>query len=211
MKTQEILSIVALGLLGVCLLCGLAKMAMKGPKAKQTCNHACSLSFFAAVVLLGVSQLITEEGYGTCRAFKLDKDQGVDLNDCLDAAHGGKGNGENCFVQNDGKLPCGPWTWSLIGESKLGLCQSVPSLCTPINPGCSTKDAASCDDSSACSWDDINNKCDPIPCSDDSNCSPGLQCFNNENDKVCNPSGQSEHDPFQCYLNKIAFTHNPCN
>ena len=63
MKTQEILSIVALGLLGVCLLCGLAKMAMKNPKSKQSCNHACSLSFFVAVVLLGVSQLIEEEGY----------------------------------------------------------------------------------------------------------------------------------------------------
>jgi len=63
MKTQEILSIVALGLLGVCLLCGLAKMAMKNPKSKQACNHACSLSFFVAVVLLGVSQLIEEEGY----------------------------------------------------------------------------------------------------------------------------------------------------
>jgi len=60
MKTREILSIVALGLLGVCLLCGLAKMAMKGPKAKQTCNQICSLSLFVALVLLGTSQLLKE-------------------------------------------------------------------------------------------------------------------------------------------------------
>jgi len=60
MKTREILSIVALGLLGVCLLCGLAKMAMKGDKAKQTCNQICSLSLFVALVLLGVSQLLKE-------------------------------------------------------------------------------------------------------------------------------------------------------
>ncbi len=68
MKTQEILSIVALGLLGVCLLCGLAKMAMKGDKAKKSCDHVCSLSFFVAVVLLGVSQLLTEEGYWQCES-----------------------------------------------------------------------------------------------------------------------------------------------
>jgi len=71
MKTQEILSIVALGLLGVCLLCGLAKMAMKGDKAKKSCDHVCSLSFFVAVVLLGVSQLITEEGYWQCEKVKV--------------------------------------------------------------------------------------------------------------------------------------------
>ena len=63
MQTREILSIVALAALGLCLLCGLAKMAMKNPKAKQSCDHACSLLVFVAVVLVGVSQLIEEEGY----------------------------------------------------------------------------------------------------------------------------------------------------
>ena len=65
MKTREILSIVALAALGLCLLCGLAKMAMKGPKAKQSCDHACSLLVFVAVVLVGVSQLLKEnkDGY----------------------------------------------------------------------------------------------------------------------------------------------------
>ena len=63
MNTREILSIVALAALGLCLLCGLAKMAMKGPKAKQSCDHACSLLVFVAVVLVGVSQLLKEEGY----------------------------------------------------------------------------------------------------------------------------------------------------
>ena len=65
MKTREILSIVALAALGLCLLCGLAKMAMKGPKAKQSCDHACSLLVFVAVVLVGVSQLLEEEKYMT--------------------------------------------------------------------------------------------------------------------------------------------------
>ena len=65
MNTREILSIVALAALGLCLLCGLAKMAMKGPKAKQSCDHACSLLVFVAVVLVGVSQLLEEEKYMT--------------------------------------------------------------------------------------------------------------------------------------------------
>ena len=64
MKTQEILSIVALSLLGSCLLCGLAKMAMKGDSAKKNCDKACSMAVFAAVVLLAISQLIGKtDGY----------------------------------------------------------------------------------------------------------------------------------------------------
>jgi hypothetical protein len=36
---------------------------MKNPKAKQACEHACSLLVFVAVILLGVSQLLKEEKY----------------------------------------------------------------------------------------------------------------------------------------------------
>ena len=65
MKTQEILSIVALALLGLCFLCGLAKMAMKKDSDKKNCDKACSMAIFAAVALVGVSQLLTEtEKYG---------------------------------------------------------------------------------------------------------------------------------------------------
>ena len=63
MNTKEILSIVALAALGLCLLCGLAKMVMKKPKAKQFCDHACNLLVFVAVVLVGVSQLLVEDSY----------------------------------------------------------------------------------------------------------------------------------------------------
>ncbi len=67
MKTQEILSIVALSLLGLCFLCGLAKMAMKKDSDKKNCDKACSMAIFAAVALVGVSQLLTEtEKYGPC-------------------------------------------------------------------------------------------------------------------------------------------------
>jgi len=67
MNTREILSIVALAALGLCLFCGLAKATMKGPKVKQSCDHACSLLVLLAVVLLGVSQLLGEnkDGYMT--------------------------------------------------------------------------------------------------------------------------------------------------
>jgi hypothetical protein len=60
MSTQEILSIIALSLLGLCFLCGLAKMAMKKDSDKKNCDKACSMAIFAAVALVGVSQLLTE-------------------------------------------------------------------------------------------------------------------------------------------------------
>ena len=60
MHTRKILSIVALSLLGLCLLCALAKNAMKGDKAKKACDRACSMSVFAALTLLAVSQLMGE-------------------------------------------------------------------------------------------------------------------------------------------------------
>ena len=64
MKTQEILSIASLSLLVLCLLCGLAKMAMKKDSHKKNCDKACVLAVFAAVVLLAISQLIGEtDGY----------------------------------------------------------------------------------------------------------------------------------------------------
>ena len=69
MNTQEILSIVALSLLGLCLLCGLAKMAMRGDGAKKNCDKACSMVVFATVVLLAISQLIGEtEAFGADQA-----------------------------------------------------------------------------------------------------------------------------------------------
>ncbi len=60
MKTREILSIVALSSLGLCLLCGLAKLAMKNPKKRGDCDKACGLLLFVGLVLIGVSQLLEE-------------------------------------------------------------------------------------------------------------------------------------------------------
>ena len=61
MKTQEILTIVALAALGLCLLCGLAKMAMKNPKKRVDCDKACGALFFVAVALMAVGQLLGED------------------------------------------------------------------------------------------------------------------------------------------------------
>ena len=60
MRTQEILSITALSALGLCLLCGIDKMAMKSNEAKKGCDKACGILVFAAVVLIAVSQLLEE-------------------------------------------------------------------------------------------------------------------------------------------------------
>jgi hypothetical protein len=42
-------------------------MAMKKDSDKKNCDKACSMAIFAAVALVGVSQLLTEEKY-TCPA-----------------------------------------------------------------------------------------------------------------------------------------------
>ena len=106
MKTREILSIVALGLLGVCLLCGLAKMAMKGPKAKQSCDQICSLSLFVAVVLLGVSQLVKEtEKYG--QTSKLEGCQTVKYDEWINAGKPDAWDSGNGCPPHGSEGPCG--------------------------------------------------------------------------------------------------------
>ena len=60
MKTSEILSIVALSMLGICLISSLVKMAVKNDKTKEKCDQLCGVLFFVAVVLVGVSQLLDE-------------------------------------------------------------------------------------------------------------------------------------------------------
>ena len=60
MNTYKILSIVSLALLGVCLLCGLAKMVMKNDKAKSRCDQVCGMMVFIAVIILGISQILKE-------------------------------------------------------------------------------------------------------------------------------------------------------
>jgi len=61
MKTKEILSIAALVAIALCLICGVVKTAIKSPKQKQTCDTACALLIFVAVVLVGISQLLDEK------------------------------------------------------------------------------------------------------------------------------------------------------
>ncbi len=66
MKTQEILTIIGLSCLGLCLLLCLLKMSMKDKKGQANCDKVCGMLFFAAAVLIGVSQLLkeTSEPYG---------------------------------------------------------------------------------------------------------------------------------------------------
>ena len=98
MNTKEILTIIALAALGLCLLCSLAKAAMKkGDKGKKHCDKACGAFVFLAIILLAVSQLLGEgtEKYG----------QGCQLMSM-------KGKNGLCHVSGgqcgDGGLPCPP-------------------------------------------------------------------------------------------------------
>ena len=67
MKTREILTIIGLSCLGLCLLLCLLKMSMKDKKGQANCDKVCGMLFFAAAVLIGVSQLLkeTSEPYGS--------------------------------------------------------------------------------------------------------------------------------------------------
>jgi hypothetical protein len=60
MKTQEILTIIGLSCLGLCLLLCLLKMSMKDKNGQANCDKSCGMLFFAAAVLIGVSQLLKE-------------------------------------------------------------------------------------------------------------------------------------------------------
>lgn len=100
MHTRKILSIVALSLLGLCLLCALAKNAMKGDKSKKACDNACSMSVFAALALLAVSQLMGEhENYcakgGKCKSLGAGCNEGSDAHE-----------GEPCNMDTDCNLGC---------------------------------------------------------------------------------------------------------
>jgi hypothetical protein len=58
MQTREILTIIALSVLGLCLFIGIGKSMTKNPKKKMDCDKACGMLFFVAVVLLAVSQVL---------------------------------------------------------------------------------------------------------------------------------------------------------
>ena len=66
--TREILSIVALGFLGLCLISGLYRMATKKAGEQATCDKACGAFVFIAVVLMAVVSFLESEGYegGDC-------------------------------------------------------------------------------------------------------------------------------------------------
>ena len=143
MKTQDILTIVALAALGLCLLCGLAKMAMKNPKKRGDCDKACGALFFVAVALMAVGQLLGEDhvsGFEMGANKRNDKICKSLYNKCV----GGGGYDEkkvcnepvpiNCFSDTEGQGTC-------IGKRKTyndalrnpGLC---PGGCNPCKGVC---------------------------------------------------------------------------
>lgn len=154
MNTKEILIIVALLILGMCLLCGLFTMTMKGHKGKQTCNHACSLSLFVAVVLVGVSQLLKPEHYHQGSS---TRSASLECNDSDDCPHfwqwcsksgkccacGVKGcrGIQNCPCTKDS--PCISELECQNGKCTVGVSQLLgekDDFTTPRRPHCDTGD-----------------------------------------------------------------------
>lgn len=58
MGSKEILTIIGLIFLGLCFLCGLAKMGMKDAKRKGNCDKACGAFVFLGVALIAVSSVM---------------------------------------------------------------------------------------------------------------------------------------------------------
>ena len=58
MGSKEILTIIGLIFLGLCFLCGLAKMGMKDAKRKGNCDKACGAFVFLGVALIAVSSVL---------------------------------------------------------------------------------------------------------------------------------------------------------
>ncbi len=58
MGSKEILTIIGLIFLGLCFLCGLAKMGMKDAKRKSNCDKACGAFVFLGVALIAVSSVL---------------------------------------------------------------------------------------------------------------------------------------------------------
>ena len=134
MNTQEILSIVALSLLGLCLLCGLAKMAMKGDSAKKNCDKACSMAVFAAVVLLAISQLIGEtDGYeetsSSCQI--MPKDECDDTAPCCHTPDGVCVKQAGCCRVGENCQPHQPICCPTVAE-----CSTITGCSTPGEDGC---------------------------------------------------------------------------
>ena len=61
MKTQEILTIIAMAALGLCLVLAFSKGLTKNLKTKESLTHVCSFLVVIAVALLAVTQFLSEQ------------------------------------------------------------------------------------------------------------------------------------------------------
>ena len=217
MNTREILSIVALAALGLCLLCGLAKMAMKGPKAKQSCDHACSLLVFVAVVLVGVSQLLEEEGYkeldlpywepgvgalpwtfsGEGKMKKKKMSMG------LGDKHPPKPAGGTCTPGPDGDPCCGTGSIGPLGRT-VGCCVAADGTVTRT-PCCPSHGDEQCPDGGVCTGGTYGCATGPSPppagpgcggtngCCNPQHTANAQECVKNNRDDTCpGPPGQQK-------------------
>ena len=78
MTSRETLSIITLSLLGLCLLCGLAKIITKNLGVKKNSDEICMMPVFVDVVLLGVIQLVNKEKYKPVKGSPPGEQQSVE-------------------------------------------------------------------------------------------------------------------------------------
>jgi hypothetical protein len=128
MQTREILTIIALSVLGLCLFIGIGKSMTKNPKKKMDCDKACGMLFFVAVVLLAVSQVLNPKenltwpdyingvGQGPLGQFGVYSIQAK----CSSLSQGSPCNSDKDCC--NGNLKCSGKP--LLGSKKTGTCQT---------------------------------------------------------------------------------------
>jgi hypothetical protein len=133
MKTQEILTIIAMAALALCLVLAFSKGLTNNTNTKSAMTHVCSLLVVIAVALLAVTQFLSEKEnmdweIGSVATVSRPNGRGSggkkmglgkignmkDNNDC--GCWGGGGDGPTCVHSSD-QMPC------------LGGCQSLNPPC----------------------------------------------------------------------------------
>ncbi len=137
MKTREILTIIGLSCLGLCLLLCLLKMSMKDKKGQANCDKVCGMLFFAAAVLIGVSQLLkeTSESYG----------DGVH---CHAGAIPCPGDSSKCISKIPGTRPDGGGSECPLDTTNMG---AYNGCYTPDSSGCAKSGGGASPGGGSCS------------------------------------------------------------
>ena len=171
MGSKEILTIIGLIFLGLCFLCGLAKMGMKDAKRKGNCDKACGAFVFLGVALIAVSSVLKSSGSSGSTATGL-----------IPAGE----EGGPCKQLSDKLRICGPGLFC-NNQNRCQKLPYVPGILPAPSPGPGKKQPGSY--GMPCTNPPII--VDPRNPAKKLRCQPGLECKRSSPDvmPICMPSG----------------------